>query len=331
MHLTTHPMHSQRGFSLIQLSVIVLAAGLVAAAVIPSKEGGDTPRRYMQTYERAKAIDQKFKNMMRSQGRRPCPASGEYYPGNARFGFENGSRGDCADSGATDGILTPFDDTNVVAGTVPVHTLGLSTEHYFDGWGRPFTYVVDKRATSSSSCVQTTGGGDVRWYDSDGGTLVGRTMYGLISHGPDGHGAFQPGGSTRADRIDTGSTDAGELNNAGASGAADFDPPTFVNEWVKTGPNFSGEGYDDFAWYNAGQKNKCCIGNACAKAIAALVPPPPPTPTAAVLNGITGGDFSGRAISSGDFNGDGVDDVLIGAYRADPNGGDSGETYIIYG
>jgi hypothetical protein len=51
-----------------------------------------------------------------------------------------------------------------------------------------------------------------------------------------------------------------------------------------------------------------------------------------VINGIDGGDNSGISVSSaGDANGDGVDDLIIGANRADPNGTDSGESYVVFG
>ena len=52
-----------------------------------------------------------------------------------------------------------------------------------------------------------------------------------------------------------------------------------------------------------------------------------------VINGIDGDDFSGRSVSSaGDINGDGVDDVIIGAASADPNGvEDAGESYVVFG
>ena len=51
-----------------------------------------------------------------------------------------------------------------------------------------------------------------------------------------------------------------------------------------------------------------------------------------ILNGINAGDQSGRSVSSaGDVNGDGYDDLIIGAPTADPNGSNSGETYIVYG
>ena len=40
-----------------------------------------------------------------------------------------------------------------------------------------------------------------------------------------------------------------------------------------------------------------------------------------VINGIDAGDYSGYSVSSaGDINGDGFDDLIIGARGADPNG-----------
>ena len=53
-----------------------------------------------------------------------------------------------------------------------------------------------------------------------------------------------------------------------------------------------------------------------------------------VLTGIDLGDQSGRSVSgAGDVNGDGFDDLIIGAYRADQTGGDSheGESYVVFG
>ncbi|WP_413171701.1 beta strand repeat-containing protein [Anabaena azotica] len=51
-----------------------------------------------------------------------------------------------------------------------------------------------------------------------------------------------------------------------------------------------------------------------------------------VINGITAGDYSGRSVSSaGDVNGDGFDDLIIGAEQADPNGSYSGQSYVVFG
>ncbi|MCI5097169.1 MAG: hypothetical protein MRY77_12715 [Rhodobacteraceae bacterium] len=51
------------------------------------------------------------------------------------------------------------------------------------------------------------------------------------------------------------------------------------------------------------------------------------------LEGVNAGDLSGlRVAAAGDVNGDGYDDVIIGAFRADPNGAsEAGESYVVFG
>ncbi len=53
--------------------------------------------------------------------------------------------------------------------------------------------------------------------------------------------------------------------------------------------------------------------------------------TGFTLNGVDGNDLSGTAVASGDINGDGIADIIIGAPQASPNGGFSGETYVVFG
>ncbi|QSJ15475.1 FG-GAP repeat protein [Nostoc sp. UHCC 0702] len=52
-----------------------------------------------------------------------------------------------------------------------------------------------------------------------------------------------------------------------------------------------------------------------------------------VINGINSGDFSGGSVSSaGDINGDGFDDLIIGAVTASPNGQfRAGSSYVVFG
>ncbi|MGJ8662387.1 MAG: hypothetical protein ACSHWU_02000 [Marinicella sp.] len=52
-----------------------------------------------------------------------------------------------------------------------------------------------------------------------------------------------------------------------------------------------------------------------------------------VLNGVNASDDSGRSVSAaGDVNGDGIDDVIIGAGRSNPNGLSlAGSSYVVFG
>ncbi len=52
-----------------------------------------------------------------------------------------------------------------------------------------------------------------------------------------------------------------------------------------------------------------------------------------VINGIGANDRSGSSVSgAGDVNGDGLADVIVGAFRAGPGGNtDAGESYVVFG
>ncbi|MDX2258274.1 MAG: hypothetical protein NW205_05090 [Hyphomicrobiaceae bacterium] len=49
------------------------------------------------------------------------------------------------------------------------------------------------------------------------------------------------------------------------------------------------------------------------------------------INGEAANDYAGRTTSAGDINGDGLSDIIIGAFGVDANGSASGATYVVFG
>jgi len=51
-----------------------------------------------------------------------------------------------------------------------------------------------------------------------------------------------------------------------------------------------------------------------------------------VINGVSAGDYNGRSVSgAGDVNGDGLDDLIVGAFGDDPHGSSSGTSFVVFG
>jgi len=66
-------------------------------------------------------------------------------------------------------------------------------------------------------------------------------------------------------------------------------------------------------------------------AVPILIDLDPAVNTGVNFYGIVANDNNGKGVASGDFNNDGIDDVLTSAWRADNPSGDEGETYLKYG
>jgi hypothetical protein len=136
----------------------------------------------------------------------------------------------------------------------------------------------------------------------------------------DGGNGFTLHGSDYGDRSGRSVSNAGDINNDGFDdmiiGANEADPDDFEDAG-ESYVVFGGE-YGVRGWDNAGSSLDL-------KTL---------TPTNGfTIKGIDEDDHSGWSVSSaGDINNDGFDDLIIGAYRADPDGdSDAGESYVVFG
>ena len=129
----------------------------------------------------------------------------------------------------------------------------------------------------------------------------------------------------------------------GASGFTlnGIDPADVSGASVSSAGDVNGDGYDDLIIGSRGAdpngarsgKTHVVYGGASAPGTDAVLDLSALDGSSGfTLTGIDPGDVSGYSVSSaGDVNGDGYDDLIIGARGADPNGGSSGETHVVYG
>ncbi len=321
--------HFQHGFSLVQVSMILMVAGLIMVSMLPGGETTSDVAKNNVTMERMRAIEQATQSFMAKNFRRPCPADGEIAIGAAGYGVEMLSADEC-----TGGAIFEGNGFDVVAGTVPTRTLGLSDDFALDGYGRRMMYFLDERAarvaTNSTTLVRTcqdlqntqTAGAIQIANDFSSVTLQDNTMWALVSYGRDGHGAFPPGGSSTptASRIDMGATDDDTIYNAlftgdgaevGAYGTQIGSTGSYYGErLVKKEPT---DDFDDIIWYNESTKSTCCIGKECKNAFRLFGDD---TTITAQKKAVT--------TDAGDFNGDGIDDLVVSYAK-------SNIVYVVYG
>ncbi|MGL5941352.1 MAG: hypothetical protein ACRC2S_13325 [Waterburya sp.] len=145
-----------------------------------------------------------------------------------------------------------------------------------------------------------------------GGTNIGGAGEFNLS-GLNGSNGFVINGIDAGDFMGFSVSNAGDVNNDG------FDDLIVAASTADPNGTSSGESYVVFGGSNVGSTGTLNLSTLNGT-------------NGFTLNGIDAGDFSGRSVSNaGDINGDGIDDLIIGAPSGDPNGTNSGEAYVVFG
>jgi FG-GAP repeat. len=225
-----------------------------------------------------------------------------------RFGFAVGTAGDVDGDGRADVIVGAYQ--NDAAGS---------------GAGRAYVCYLDPPPAASRPGLGLAGSYTTGFF----GCAVGTA--GDVNG--DGHPDLIVGES----RSDGAATDAGAIyvyyGGPGADVAPDLVqigtiPYEYFGWSVGTAGDVNGDGYDDFL---VGAPNAHATGGMVAAGVAYLYFGGPVL-TLLELAGAANGDQFGYSVgTAGDVNGDGYDDVIVGAPRNDVPGTDGGQAYVFFG
>lgn len=261
-------LSARRGFSLIELSIVLVVVSLLAAGGLMIATQNARDAKQAELVSKMDTIEKAIKSFVRQNGRLPCPSRPSLAPGactgsTACYGFEFCNATAAATWNATfrtrtsapvaQGVTLPDGNavtSYVIAGTLPFALLGLPEEMETDPWGNRFTYAMDLVGASVGATVTVpvlnyynaqSGIGRITIKDEyAGNTLTSSAIAVLVSHGPNGNGAFPYGSISATQRrahlgatsgtsaASPGTADRNELQNChcpytGTVAAASFD------------------------------------------------------------------------------------------------------------
>ncbi|MGE3714562.1 MAG: type II secretion system protein [Alphaproteobacteria bacterium] len=207
-----------KGFSLLELSIVIIVVALVAGMGFSATLGLLETAKYKATEEKMNAIEEALMAFRTRYNRLPCPAFRADAVSNATYGYSMTDPGICGSAGeARAGDYS-------MPGAVPARTLGLPDSYMYDGWGRRFDYMVDVNATQVDAfkVIKPDEFCEIGVYDASGASFTGNTeyangaIYSLVSFGPNGHGGYTEANT----RVSSGSTDVSELKNCRCTSSA---------------------------------------------------------------------------------------------------------------
>ena len=148
----------KKAFSLNDLSVLMSTIAIVAVSAVAISNIQNVDQQEKVDSQKIEVIYKAIGDFLVKNKRLPCPASITKIRGkNSSYGIEEvDNNKNCTFGG---GVYNISLNPNLLYGTIPALSLGLSSDYAQDQYGSKIVYIVDKRATipSSSTAIENIG------------------------------------------------------------------------------------------------------------------------------------------------------------------------------
>lgn len=260
---------NNRGFTLIELAIVMIISGLVMAAGFQAYNTYLNDVRSRESYEKQKIIYSALSAFASNQQRLPCPANPQIPVSDPASGMEipiasctalrssGTAYGTCMDGvcrvegerdadgdGANDAVLigaVPYADIKRGQDTAAQRFEGgIATVSILDPWGYQMTYAVSALMTSASTYRPEYGAISVTTENPLVSVVkpAGSAQYVIVAHGDNHAGAYTAEGAITTPCI------AGVAESANCDGGG-----AYVSGLRSLGPN--ADYFDDVVWYNS--------------------------------------------------------------------------------
>ena len=253
--IKTDNYYKKRGYTLVELSIVILVISLLMAGVFSLATGSINSSKVALTNQKMKEIYKSMGTFLMINKRLPCPASlTRSKIDDVDYGKEerDDANNICGNNGIYTSSVSGF--SNLIIGAVPIKSLNLGSEFAEDGYENKLNYVIDMRFTKNfipptngtlGDSFGTVGSGialmSAKENQVSGTALLSdKVMFILISYGPNGYGAFNS--ASGAQFTDANNLDADELENQIKSSTPNFDNNFIVN-------SYKSDVFDDVVMY----------------------------------------------------------------------------------
>jgi len=234
----------KKAFSLLELSIVLIISALIVSAALTASTNNLKTSKNKITHEKIREIYKSIGNFLAINKRLPCPASLlKSKISDSDYGSEVGVASNCNGSG----VYKSSSNANLVAGMVPIKSLGLSIEMAEDSFDSKFLYIIDKNFANISSFDTANYNNIMKIIDKPGNIdqiATNDAIIVILSHGNNGNGAFYTkNGSQKTSNNNLDSDEIeNQLSNLTSGNLSDFN-----NIFIAS--SGSSEFFDDILFY----------------------------------------------------------------------------------